>query len=452
MLSNDFFSSDWKPILKNYEPIKFIGEGAYGKVISAFNIKTKQRVAIKKVNHLFEDLIDTKRVLREITLLRFMKNDNVVELLDIEYDESDKNFNTIFLIFEILASDLHKVIISNIHLSLFEIRHIVYNILCGIKYIHSCSVLHRDLKPGNILLGEGCRIKICDFGLARSVRIDEQEEQRNISSDNYDIIDDNTRKLLSHKTKHNEINEEKKDGEFPNTEDTKTKNNINPKHPPMLKFLKKKKDSLSIHVTTRWYRAPELILIESNYSNAIDIWSIGCIMGELLMTMKENSTNFTDRLPLFPGKFCFPLSPPRSGKRLKTNEMGFPVDKSDQLNVIFDLIGSPSEEEMSFITDPKGLQYLKSFKKKIPKNFKEKFRGADDDTLDLLKKMLTFNPNERINVQQALEHPFFNEVRDESKEIEADYDLEIEFEDDPDLNFEKLRNIFVKVIKSYKEK
>ena len=167
---------EWGPILDRYEPVKVLGAGSYGKVIEAIDKETKQKVAIKKVNELFYDLVDTKRVLREITLLRFMKNPFIVKLLDIEYDKKDKDFDCIYLIFECLPSDLRKLIKSSTFLKLDDVRMYVYHILCGLKYIHSCAVLHRDLKPGNILLDKNYQIKICDFGLARCVNRDTEDE------------------------------------------------------------------------------------------------------------------------------------------------------------------------------------------------------------------------------------------------------------------------------------
>jgi mitogen-activated protein kinase 1/3 len=74
------------------------------------------------------------------------------------------------------------------------------------------------------------------------------------------------------------------------------------------------KRMLSQHVVTRWYRAPELILLNKEYSTPIDVWSIGCIFAELLNTMRESVPNFLDRHPLFPGRSCYPLSPVRGMK------------------------------------------------------------------------------------------------------------------------------------------
>jgi serine/threonine protein kinase len=585
MIKSDF-NADWKVILDHYHPLRVLGTGSYGHVIEAEHKGTKKTVAIKRVTGLFEDLIDTKRILREISLLKSMKNQFVVELLDIIYDTSNPNFDTIFLIFECAPSDLKKTIKRAIFLNMLDIKLLVYHILCGLKYIHSCAVLHRDLKPGNILLDNNYQIKICDFGLARSVIIPEDDDEEKIieqkvvdnkrilnkekvnntksslgrflnkdknkeSKDSKDkkkeienlelpkeplliSLNENPNRPNSHeqlnensqieekklnlgeskttntikleinenskvinykfnekndnsksnspfhlktpeeklngnnicKTTHSIIKENERsapveelkisistNNSTTNTNPTEINNSENSKFKPkMLGSIKKqqKQQMLSVHVVTRWYRAPELILIETDYTSAIDVWSVGCIFAELMMMIQENAPTIVERTPLFPGKFCFPLSPPDKSKAIQVNEKGFPVDRSDQLNVIFEVIGTPSEEDMEFITDKNGILYLKSIKPKPKKNLKQKFPGSSDDALDVLDKMLQFNPRKRITVNLALEHPFFAEVRSRSKEVEAEFSLGFEFEKDSFLTIEKLRCLFIEVIQSYK--
>ena len=460
-MDKNSLKKEWGPILDRYEPLKILGSGSYGKVIEAIDKTTSKKVAIKKINDLFVDLIDTKRVLREITLLRFMKNPFIVKLLEILYDKDEKNFDSIYLIFECLPSDLKKLIKSSIYLTIEDVRKYIYHILCGLKYIHSCSVLHRDLKPGNILIDHDYQIKICDFGLARCVNIENEDEieetvpeEKQIDKSKLEKHSEFLRKYSSSITEKNQKEEPKEqistNKEGNSTSKTAGKNKI----PPKLKFLKnqKKEQILSAHVVSRWYRAPELILIEKNYTGSIDVWSVGCIFAELMMMMRENASTFTDRQPLFPGKSCFPLSPP--GKNtVKVNEYGFPNEKADQLNVIFDVIGSPDEESMGFVTDPNAVLYLKSLsqKKKNKINFKTKFPGSSDESLDLLQKMLIFDPNKRITVNESLEHPFFQSIRDLKLEEEATFDLEFEFENDNNLTIKKLRCLFITVIKSYKQ-
>ena len=459
-MDKNSLEKEWGPILDRYEPIRVLGSGSYGKVVEAIDKTTKKNVAIKKINDLFVDIIDTKRILREITLLRFMKNEFIVELLDIIYNKSEKDFDCLYLIFECLPSDLKKLIKSGNYLTLDDIRKYIYHILCGLKYIHSCAVLHRDLKPGNILLDHNYKIKICDFGLARCVNRDTEDEivekipeEKAIEQSKLDKHSEFLSKYASSITEKKE-NEEQKEEISINKEGNSSSKTTKNKIPPKLKFLKnqKKEQILSVHVVSRWYRAPELILIETNYTGSIDVWSVGCIFAELMMMIKENSPTFMERTPLFPGKSCFPLSPP--GKNtVKVNEYGFPNEKADQLNVIFDVIGSPDEESMGFVTDPNAVLYLKSLsqKKKKKINFKSKFPGSSDESLDLLQQMLIFNPNKRITVNECLEHPFFNSIRDPKKEEEATFNLEFEFEKDNNLTVEKLRSLFLTVIQSYKQ-
>ena len=109
---------------------------------------------------------------------------------------------------------------------------------------------------------------------------------------------------------------------------------------------------------------------------------------------------------------------------------------------------------MGFVTDPNAILYLRSLsqKKKNKINFKTKFPGSSDDSLDLLQKMLIFDPHKRITVNECLEHSFFKSIREPNKEEEASFNLEFEFENDNNLTVEKLRNLFITVIKSYKQK
>lgn len=113
----------------------------------------------------------------------------------------------------------------------------------------------------------------------------------------------------------------------------------------------KGKRRLSDHVVTRWYRPPEIILIEKNYGPAVDIWGIGCIIAELLQKMEAHlkDPNTVKDQPLFPGKSCFPLSPDKHVK--KKGLQKFPISDKDQLNVILEVLGAPTDEDLSFITD-----------------------------------------------------------------------------------------------------
>jgi len=180
------------------------------------------------------------------------------------------------------------------------------------------------------------------------------------------------------------------------------------------------KRELTGHVVTRWYRAPELILLEKDYGPAIDMWSVGCIFAELLGMMKESAPTYLDRKPLFPGKSCFPLSP---DKHVKEERKGFPFSKNDQLAVIFEVIGTPTEEDKSYVTDAKALEYLEAFPPKGKIDLSTLYPGAGEEALDFLGKILVFNPYFRLSIDEALAHPFFKKVRKSEKEISSTVEI-----------------------------
>ena len=126
-------------------------------------------MAIKKMDKIFEDETDCKRILREVTLLRKLRHPCVVELIEICKPTDPENFTTIYVVMEFAESDLKKILKSSINLEILHIQTIVYNLLCAIKYLHESTVIHRDLKPANILVNEDCSVKLCDYGLARSI-------------------------------------------------------------------------------------------------------------------------------------------------------------------------------------------------------------------------------------------------------------------------------------------
>jgi len=143
-------------------------------------------------------------------------------------------------------------------------------------------------------------------------------------------------------------------GSAPQTEEDK-KENMRSKLLKTKDARRNMKRELTGHVVTRWYRAPEIILLEKDYGPGIDIWAVGCIFAELLGMMRENAPTFMDRQPLFPGKSCFPLSPAKAPTEQRS---GFPFSSNDQLSIICQIIGTPNEGDKSFVTDQKALEYL----------------------------------------------------------------------------------------------
>ena len=154
----------------DYTLIKEIGSGSYGDVVLAIHKQTGKRVAIKKIDSLFTYVADTKRQLREVILLRRLKGHrNIVKLFDILEPADPATFKTLYLVFEALPADLRKVYRGQFYLTERHIKTILFNLLCGLKYIHSAGIMHRDIKPANLLITQDCTVKICDFGLARQL-------------------------------------------------------------------------------------------------------------------------------------------------------------------------------------------------------------------------------------------------------------------------------------------
>lgn len=166
--------------------------------------------------------------------------------------------------------------------------------------------------------------------------------------------------------------------------------NLSPKKVPLQRQLTK-------HVVTRWYRAPELILIQP-YTTAVDIWSLGCIFAELLSMQEGSVPGYQDRTPLFPGGACYPLSGDTDN-----------AERMDQLSVIFGVIGTPSKQDIESIG--RANEYIKSLGTTEPKKFESLFPAADHMALDLLQKMLKFNPKKRVTAAEALDHEFFSGIR-----------------------------------------
>ncbi|XP_065849235.1 mitogen-activated protein kinase 9 [Euphorbia lathyris] len=150
-----------------YQVQEVIGKGSYGVVASAIDSHTGEKVAIKKINDVFEHVSDATRILREIKLLRLLRHPDIVEIKHIMLPPSRREFRDIYVVFELMESDLHQVIKANDDLTPEHYQFFLYQLLRGLKYIHTANVFHRDLKPKNILANADCKLKICDFGLAR---------------------------------------------------------------------------------------------------------------------------------------------------------------------------------------------------------------------------------------------------------------------------------------------
>uniref|UniRef100_A0A0G4I2Q6 Mitogen-activated protein kinase n=1 Tax=Chromera velia CCMP2878 TaxID=1169474 RepID=A0A0G4I2Q6_9ALVE len=378
--------ANWQ-VPERYEVRRLIGYGSSGMVAEAFDHQRQEVVAIKRVKRVFGDLGDCKRLLREVAILSRLDHPNVVRLLDIPVPKDFKKFDELYLVLEMAESDLRKLCRCSVFLSELHVKTIVFNLLSGLQYVHSKGVMHRDLKPANCLVFQDCRVKICDFGLARTLStlpIDSsaagEKEKRGGDATARCHCAEGPRKQTDIETE---------------------------KGQPLAGSRIPRRRRLSEHVATRWYRAPELILLQADYSTAIDIWSVGCVFAELLGMIEEHKHGHHDRQPLFPGTSCFPLSPQSS----TTADGVHAEDDKEQLNMIFSLLGTPKEGETGHLDKNESLIYVSMFEKREAQSLNSRFPATSPEGLDLLQKMLTFAPSKRINAGEALLHPFFSNVR-----------------------------------------
>jgi serine/threonine protein kinase len=263
-------------------------------------------IALKKIRLEHEDEGVPSTAIREISLLKELEHPNIVSLIDVV------NYNNkLYLVFEFLDRDLKRyidtMVENNTPIAPMLIKSYMYQLLKGIAFCHSHRVLHRDLKPQNLLIDKHGNIKLADFGLARAFCV------------------------------------------------------------PVRTYTHE--------VVTLWYRAPEILLGSRNYSTPVDIWSIGCIMAELLT-----------RHPLFPGD-----------------------SEIDELFRVFRTLGTPTEESWPGVTK------LPDFQSHFPvwdsRNLAEVLPEVDPLAVDLVAQMLVYDPSRRISAKQALKHAYFNEIR-----------------------------------------
>eukprot|EP00828_Plagiopyla_frontata_P008002 TRINITY_DN13896_c0_g1_i1.p1 TRINITY_DN13896_c0_g1~~TRINITY_DN13896_c0_g1_i1.p1 ORF type:complete len:484 (-),score=71.73 TRINITY_DN13896_c0_g1_i1:72-1523(-) len=461
-----------------------------------------------------------------------------------------------------------KLFRSPIYLTPKHVRLLSYNILSSLNYLHSVSILHRDLKPENILINEDCKVKLCDFGLARTVgnqdhefnevesaerksddttspemsspeikkfkqkiqvifESDEIENDRVINKHISPEITTNKTPIkvslhaqqpllnLAKNTIYKKVlqmnqcqqqqqqqqllqeQEQKNQNQSPQTPKLQHKQSMDQNFESSYKSQQQQKDQqdanlqlsatkiqtntknynprariqsadeidlqsgkkmkrspkrgLTKHVVTRWYRAPEIILVEKNYSEAIDIWSFGCIFAELQNTIKENVNDYKKRKALFPGNSCFPLSPKidKSNTSEECKEKKeFPRQREDQLNLIFSIIGTPSEEEVDFVTDKNAVTYLQSFKERSKKNFRLLYPASNKEAIQILDQTLQFNPNNRISLQELINLEYFGSLRNQEEKIQNE-PIEMDFENEEQFSNELLRKYFIDELKLY---
>ncbi|ERE91230.1 mitogen-activated protein kinase 8 isoform 1 [Cricetulus griseus] len=308
-------------VLKRYQNLKPIGSGAQGIVCAAYDAILERNVAIKKLSRPFQNQTHAKRAYRELVLMKCVNHKNIIGLLNVfTPQKSLEEFQDVYIVMELMDANLCQVI--QMELDHERMSYLLYQMLCGIKHLHSAGIIHRDLKPSNIVVKSDCTLKILDFGLARTAGTS---------------------------------------------------------------FM------MTPYVVTRYYRAPEVIL-GMGYKENVDIWSVGCIMGEMIKGGV-----------LFPG-----------------------TDHIDQWNKVIEQLGTPCPEFMKKL-QPTVRTYVENRPKYAGYSFEKLFPDvlfpADSEhnklkasqARDLLSKMLVIDASKRISVDEALQHPYINVWYDPSE-------------------------------------
>jgi len=389
-------------INKDYTIVERIGNGSYGCVYEAVYLPLHSPCAIK----CYKDFFKVKDILkvnaREIEILSKINHPNIIHTYDVIRGK-EENMNDIFLVLELLPADLSKKIDSPDNISPLAIKKVMYGLLCGVNYLHSRKIVHRDIKPGNILIKSENDIRLCDFGLSTSLY-----GSRNMLYEEM-YYADYISKVYTKKEVECDFSEELDESTSVNSCVLSEKNST--KKSPVV-HLKNDilKRSLTKHTTTRYYRAPEIILLEP-YFSAVDIWAVGCVFAELLQMLVRNRCAYYSRKPLFTGESCLPFSPP---PKCKTSN-----DGNDQLHKICKIIGKPTKKDSNFIGSEKANLKVSNMPNYKPIQYESLFPEIQPDEKDLLAKMLAFNPFKRITAKQALNHPYFAEVRTISRETEG---------------------------------
>lgn len=346
-------------VLHRYTDLHALGSGAQGVCCSARDTVEDRGVAIKKLSRPFQNITHAKRAFRELKLMRLVNHINIIGLLDVFTPQKTlEEFQDVYLVMELMDANLCQVI--QMELDHERISYLLYQMLCGIKHLHSAGIIHRDLKPSNIVVDRRCTLKILDFGLARS-------------------------------RGHNH--------------------------------------NMTQYVITRYYRSPEVVL-GMRYGPNVDIWSIGCILGEMIR-----------------GRVVF-----------------CGTDHIDQWNKITELLGTPSKE----FTD--GLQpTIRDFVTSRPHRdgipfdrlFSDDYFPPDSqqyeqlnaaNARDLLSKMLVIDPKLRMSVDEALKHPYVN-LWFKDDEVNgppaATYDGSAELDD---LTVQQWKQLIYNEVKDYESK
>lgn len=302
--------------MDNYQRTELLGQGTYGKVYKARHVVTNKTVALKKTILSADDEGVPPTTLREVSILRSLKSPYIVSLDEVLHSEGRGGQPVLYLVFEFLDHDLKQFMSAKygkgVGIEPQLAKHFCYQILLGLKYCHTNSVMHRDLKPQNLLIDVKTNtIKLADFGLGRVFTL------------------------------------------------------------PVSKYTHE--------VVTLWYRAPEILLGGRLYSTAVDVWSVGCILAEMVLGH-----------PVFRGE-----------------------SEIEQLLAIFRVLGTPTAETWPDVNEFRDWHEYPQWRPQALSTAIPGIATLGKDGLELFAQMVKLSPNARITALDALKSPYFDDIRDE---------------------------------------
>jgi len=342
----------------------------YG-IRSAIDSRTDTKVAIKKISP-FEHQTYCQRTLREIKILVRFNHENIIDIRDILRSERKTQMKDVYIVQCLMETDLYKLLKT-------QVRGHVFALWC---HYDAYPPMHTETQQRSHLL----------LSIPNPARSQIHPLRKRLAQ----VRKANTEGVFATYTS-TVCRDLKPSNLLLNTTcdlricDFGLARVADPDHDHT--------GFLTEYVATRWYRAPEIMLNSKGYTKSIDIWSVGCILAEML-----------NNRPLFPGKHYL-----------------------DQLNHILGVLGSPSQDDLNCIINDKARNYLQSlpYKPKIP--WTRLYPQADPNALDLLERMLTFNPHRRIKVEEALAHPYLEQYYDPGDEpvAQAPFKFDMELDDLP---------------------
>jgi mitogen-activated protein kinase 1/3 len=412
-VSNQHESTSWN-VTPRFLLTEWVGGGTAGQVCRGVDRgNSNAPVVIKRIAEVFLESVSAVNVLREIAILRRLNHPNIIRIVDVIQPELNTDphscvnypFRVLYVVLQDGGIDLQKWMDATANLTPDLLRSIVKQLVSAFGYLHRCRVVHRDIKPANILVDPTTlTVRICDFGLSRVIEIKDDELNQGHHHP-WSFEPHIAPRVASFSAACGSAASNGSGGGDFSSDDS----DVESDSPGILERV----FSGSI-VATRWYRAPEVCVCRGFYSQAIDVWSIGCVFAELLHCMEPGLRDASQRA-LFPGRFC----------RSEIGNYTQSILHDEMLGAFFITLGEPSCSDVEELAVKAGeaagpraeketRDLLRSYPQRpthAPTDWKAKYSAAGakcPEALQLLTQMLTYSPAKRVTLSRALRHGFLN--------------------------------------------